>query len=203
MTPYILQFEDVTHDIRIVTIQMRKDKKFVYMAGQYVQIHMDGCDPRMFSIANAPRDNNTIDIHVRNSGQNISDKLCSNIKQGETINVSPAQGFLRFIESSNPIVFLAGGTGITPFLAILEDNPTKNAHVYWGMSHEDDFYIRPHRNGLSINYCTDVYPVDAYLTEIIESAIIYISGPPAMIHDSKAKLLAAGVEPTNIIHDEI
>ena len=200
---YILQFEDVAHDIRVVTIQMPKGEPYHFTPGQYTEIHCEGFDPRPFSIASAPREDNTFDIHVRNSGQNISEKLCHDIKQGESVHVSDAKGHLTFHDSPNPLVFMAGGTGITPFLAMMEANPTKPATIYWGMQSEYEFYIRPHRNGLAVHYCTDIYPVDAYLKDPIDNAVLYLSGPPAMIHDSKAKLLAFGVEPSNIIHDEI
>ncbi len=197
-----MQFEDVTENIRIVTIQMPKGVKFIFTPGQYVDIHFDGFDPRPFSIASAPRTDNTFDIHVRNSGYNISRKLCENLTQGEPVHITPAKGHLKYHESGKAIVFIAGGTGITPFLAMMEANPTKPATIYWGMTTEDDFYIRPHRNGLAVHYCTDIYPVDAYLLDPVEDAVIYLSGPPAMIRDSKAKLLAYGIEPSNIIHDE-
>ena len=202
MTAYILQFEDVTPDIRVVTIQMPKGQPYQFRAGQYADIHIDGHDPRPFSIASAPRADNTIDIHVRNSGRNISHKLCEDIKQGEEINVSPAKGHLGWHGGQNPTVFIAGGTGITPFLAMMEAEPHKPVTLFWGMNAEDDFYVRPRRNGLSAHYCTNIYPIDAYLKDPIDGAIIYLSGPPAMVRDSKAKLLSAGVDPANIIHDE-
>lgn len=199
---YILQFEDVTPDIRKVTIQMPKGQPFIFRAGQYAEFHMDGCDQRPFSIASAPRPDNTIDIHIRNTGRNISHILCEEIKQGDPIHVSDAKGHLQWHDKDTPTVFLAGGTGITPFLAMMESEPDRPVTLFWGMTAEDDFYVRPQRKGLSVYYCTETYPIDAYLKEPIDGAVIYLSGPPAMIHDSKAKLLAAGVEPSNIIHDE-
>lgn len=202
MSAYILQYKDVTADIRVVTIQMTKGEKYIFTPGQYADIHIDGYDPRPFSIASAPRTDNTIDIHVRNSGYNISRKFCENLTQGEAVHVGPAQGDLSYRDGDQPVVFLAGGTGITPFLAMMDAYPKKPATIYWGMTSEDDFYIRPHRNGLCVHYCTEIYPVDAYLQNPMDNAVIYLSGPPAMVKDSKVKLLSAGVEPSNIIHDE-
>ena len=201
---YILQFQDVTHDIRIVTIQMPKDRPFAYHAGQYVDIELPGYDPRTFSIANAPRGDHTIDIHIRNSGQNISHALCSEITQGQGVIVSEAKGRLRMQNKKATVVFLAGGTGITPFLAMMEEvgNQTPIT-LYWGMGHEDEFYIRPQRQGLRVNYCVEDYPVDRCIKEgFTPDTHFYLSGPPAMVKDSRAKLLAAGVEPSNIFYDE-
>lgn len=198
---YIRQFQDVTGDIRIITIQI--DTPYTYKAGQYMTLGIDGHDPRPFSIASAPRKDNSFDIHVRNSGQNLSRHLCENIKQGDKVSVSSARGSLYFQDSNKPAVFLAGGTGITPFLAMMEATSYKPIALYWGMISEYDFYIRPHKNGLAVRYCTDIYPVDACIHDGIDfDAVFYLSGPPAMVLDSKAKLLAAGVEPSNIKYDE-
>lgn len=202
MEAYILQYEDVGHDIRVVTIQMPKDQSFDYHAGQYVFVGIDGEDPRPFSIANAPRDNKTIDLHIRNSGYNLSCALCTSITQGQVVHVSEPKGTLALQDNNNPVVFLAGGTGITPFLAMLDIIQNRSVQLYWGMTSEDEFYSRPHHVGLGVHYCTDVYPVDAYLNNMIEGADIYIAGPPAMVKDSCAKLLAAGVEPSSIFYDE-
>lgn len=200
---YILDFEDVTADIRVITIQLPRDQGYAYHAGQYIELHTTGAPARYFSIANAPRNDKTIDLHIRNCGGVASHYLCTHLKQGEAVQVSPAQGQLKLNDNDNPKVFLAGGTGITPFLAMIDSMTHHPAmHLYWGMSHADDFYMRPLRNGLSVTYCTENYPVDAYLENPIEGADIYLSGPPAMVNDSRAKLLAAGVEPSNIYHDE-
>ena len=199
---YILRYNDVTHTIRVITIQLPKDKMFDFVPGQYIRLEIDGEDPRYFSIASAPRANNTIDIHVRNSGQNLSYRLCHNIQLGEKLSISHPMGSLCMHETDAPVVFIAGGTGITPFLAMLEANPNKPVTLYWGMQSEYEFYIRPHRQGLAVHYCVETYPVDDFLKDRIEGAHIYLSGPPAMVKDSRVKLLAAGVEPSNIHHDE-
>ena len=198
---YIKQFHDVTGDIRVITIQM--DVPYAYQAGQYMVLQIDGYDPRPFSIASAPRRDNSFDIHIRNSGQNLSQHLCHHIKQGDRVSVSMPKGVLHLQPTEKSKVFLAGGTGITPFFAIMEEVKNKPISLYWGMTSEDDFYIRPHGKGLTVRYCTDIYPVDAYIEDGIDwDAIVYLSGPPAMVADSKAKVLAAGVEPSNIVHDE-
>jgi NAD(P)H-flavin reductase len=163
---------------------------------------MDGQDPRPFSIANAPRDNNTIDFHIRNSGQNTSHAFCTNIAQGQRVYVSEPHGSLKIENTKNPLVFLAGGTGISPFLAMMEASDNKSISLYWGASSESEFYVRPHHQGLCVYYCTDIYPVDAYLKNPIDDADIYMAGPPAMVKDSCAKLLAAGVEPSRLFYDE-
>jgi len=202
MTGHILTFTDMTHDIRVITIQLPKDKPYSYHAGQYAYFGIEGFEARPFSIASAPRDDNTIDIHVRNLGKNLSHALCSKITQGQAVTVSPAQGQLQMHDHHDgAIVFLAGGTGITPFLAMAETTQSK-MHLYWGMTSNDDFYLDLAREGMAVHHCVDHYPVDVFLENPIDNAMIYLSGPAAMIEDSKSKLLAAGFDPSNIIHDE-
>ena len=197
----IIQFVDVTADIRVITIQMERGHPYAFHPGQYIEIKIGGHDPRFFSIANAPRANNTIDVHVRNTGGETSNALCSEIKQGQTICVSQAHGNLMYDAAHTPAVFIAGGTGITPFLSIIDAYKGRPFHVYWGAKSDDEFYIRPQQNGLIMHYCIDEFPVDTYLRTPIDGAHIYLSGPPNMVHDSRVKLLAAGVEPDMIYSD--
>lgn len=206
---HILQFVDVSADIRVITVQMPKDKPFAFKPGQYVDVMTGGHDPRCFSIANAPRADNTVDFHVRNTGGAVSTHLCRHIKQGQEIYLSAPIGGLTMPERApadislqTPVVFIAGGTGITPFLAMIEAYPNRPFTLYWGANSQDDFYVRPKRAGLGVHYCTDIFPVDAYLQDPVENAHIYLSGPKQMVKGSLAKLLAYGVEPSNIYYDE-
>lgn len=201
MNGIIVQFEDVTADIRRITIQMERGKPYVYHAGQYAQIQIDGFEPRFFSIANAPRKDNTIELHVRNTGGSVSQALCTTIKQGQAVSVSPAKGDLIYDAAHTPAVFIAGGTGITPFLAMIDAYKGKPFTLYWGAKSDHEFYVRPQQNGLAMHYCIDQFPVDAYLNDPIDGAHIYLSGPPNMVHDSRVKLLAGGIEPSMIYSD--
>lgn len=204
MQGYVLSYQDVTADIRIITIQMPKTTPFVYRPGQYVEIMVHGeFSPRHFSIANAPRADNTIDIHVRNTGGTVSRFLCNEIRETHPVTVSDPIGNMHLRNNTRPVVMIAGGTGITPFLAMIEQSGgDRPMHLYWGMDNPDQFYIRPQVSGLSVTLCHDCYPVDAYLQDPVENADIYLSGPPVMVTESRVKLLAAGIEPSNIIHDE-
>ena len=196
---YILQFKDVAKDIRVLTIKL--SSPYPYHAGQYAFFEIEGTDPRPFSIANAPRADNTIDIHVRDSGQNISSILCGEIRDSQSISVSDPYGKLKIQHTDKSKIFLAGGTGITPFLAMMQETSAPIT-LYWGMDNDHDFYVRPHHQGIVVHYCTDTYPIDAYLRSPIDNGEYYLSGPPAMVRDSLSKLLDLGVEHSNIYYDE-
>jgi ferredoxin-NADP reductase len=204
MMGIITKIQDVTHNIRILTIQMDGAEPYRFTAGQYTTLSVDGFEARPFSIASAPRDDNSFDIHIRNSGYNISDRLCTDAKICDAVEVGQAQGSLALHKNKNHHIFIAGGTGITPFLSILEAHPNIRGQLYWGMQSTHDFYIQPTYDNLEIFYCTDIYPIDAFLDkkdQIIKDYSVYLSGPPAMVQDSKAKLLAFGYEEENIIYD--
>lgn len=203
MQGYVLSYQDVAADIRILTIQLPKGTPFAYRPGQYVEIMVHGeFSPRHFSIANAPRADNTIDIHVRNTGGAVSHFLCSEIREAHPVTLSNPMGNMYLRTHDRTIVMIAGGTGIAPFLAMIEQaGAIHPMHLYWGMDDAEQFYIKPHITGLSVTTCHDQYPVDAYLQNPINGADIYLSGPPVMVTESRVKLLAAGVEPSNIIHD--
>jgi ferredoxin-NADP reductase len=198
-TGTITQFRDVTADIRVITIKI--DQPYDYKAGQYTQITLNDSEPRFFSIANAPRRDNTIDIHVRNTGGTVSKTLCTHIRELQSVELSKAMGNLQYDPNHIPAVFIAGGTGITPVLAIIEKHKGKPLNVFWGAKSELEFYAQPKQTGLTMHYCVENFPVQEYLKKPIENAHIYLSGPPAMVHDSKVMLLASGVHPNKIYSD--
>lgn len=198
-TGKIIQFQDVTADIRIIRIQV--DQPYTYKAGQYMQLTLYDHEPRFFSIANAPDHNNIIEIHVRNTGGNVSKTLCTHIRELQPVKISKPMGHLQYDETHVPAVFIAGGTGITPVLSIIQQHKGKPMNVYWGGKSDLEFYIHPQQAGLTMHYCVDNYPVHEYLKDPIDGAYIYLSGPPAMVHDSKVALLAAGIDQNYIYSD--
>ncbi|MDD4830486.1 MAG: FAD-dependent oxidoreductase, partial [Bacteroidales bacterium] len=118
----------------------------------------------------------------------------------------------------NKTVFIAGGTGVTPFLSLFTDQSFlvyENPKIYLGFrSKEYNIYqsalnkmmeIRENLSTmLQIRYENEVGIID--INEIFEQngtdANYFISGPPIMIKLFRQKLIEKGVSDINILTDD-
>jgi len=92
----IVQHEQRTPTIAVVTI--RPDQPLPYRAGQHVGVQVPRWPRawRDYSVANAPRSNGLIDLHVRAvPGGMVSNTLVSHYGPGNTVVLSAARGDLR------------------------------------------------------------------------------------------------------------
>lgn len=119
--------EIVQHDRRtdsIAVLSIRPDKPLRYQPGQYIAVQAPRW-PRVwrnYSVANAPRENGLLDIHVRAvPGGLVSTALVRHSVAGDTVTLGAARGDMRLVQdASRHLVCVAGGTGLAPIKAIAE-----------------------------------------------------------------------------------
>lgn len=132
----------------IVVLTVRPDSHFPYEAGQHVGIETARW-PRVwrpYSIANAPRDDGLLELHVRAVGAGwVSSALVYHTQPGDTVRLSAARGPMRLsADSSQPVVCVAGGTGLAPIKALVEEiarsQPQRTTHLFFGARQHRDLY---------------------------------------------------------------
>jgi NAD(P)H-flavin reductase/hemoglobin-like flavoprotein len=120
--------EIVEHDRRaesVAVLTIRTDKPLPYRAGQYVPVQVPRW-PRVwrpYSIANAPRADGLIHLHVRAvPGGMVSPDLVRHSTVGDTVLLGPASGEMTAPPpgSDGDLRCIAGGTGLAPIKAIVE-----------------------------------------------------------------------------------
>jgi NAD(P)H-flavin reductase/hemoglobin-like flavoprotein len=146
--------EIVQHDRRTPTIAVltiRPDRPLRYQPGQYICVQVAKW-PRLwrkFSIANAPRENGLIDIHVRTiPGGMVSTALVNHSGTGDTLTLAAARGDLRVpADIDRDVVCVAGGTGLAPIKSIVEaivmqtkQGKRRSVTLYLGARCDDDLY---------------------------------------------------------------
>ncbi|MEO3801853.1 globin domain-containing protein [Nonomuraea sp. B1E8] len=119
--------EVVGHELRhqdIAVITLRPAQRLPYTSGQYVTVQTARWPRvwRTFSIANAPRQDNTISLHVRSvPGGWVSTTLARHTRVGDTVMLGPPMGTMTPREQSvRDVLCVAGGTGLAPLKAIVE-----------------------------------------------------------------------------------
>lgn len=121
------EIRDVADGTRLFVFD--KPEGYVFKAGQYVALvvpRIDGIEidarglTRSFSIASAPYEPSL--YFAMRQGESSFKKTCWQLRPGDTATITKAVGF--FVQppedDRRPIVFLAGGIGITPVRSILK-----------------------------------------------------------------------------------
>lgn len=102
-----------------------------YRPGQYVLLEdaVGEIVPRSFSVANAPRADGRLSLLVtRVPGGQASEWIHGRLSAGDEVLVSGPYGtFVDDGRSTAPAWYLAGGSGLAPVRALLEDAPPRRA----------------------------------------------------------------------------
>ncbi|MBS4730294.1 2Fe-2S iron-sulfur cluster binding domain-containing protein [Mycobacterium sp. SM1] len=113
----------LTHDIAEVTVTL--DTDLDYTAGQYAELRLDGVTgPRSYSFATAPDETNLrqATFYVRHvAGGQFTDWLFDTNRQGAQLQLAGPFGDLWLRPAEEPILCVAGGSGLAPIKALLED----------------------------------------------------------------------------------
>ncbi len=123
-TAEVVRHEQRCPDVAVVSV--RPDPAFGYLPGQYLSVQVPRW-PRVwrnYSIANAPRPDGTIDLHIRAvPGGMVSNALVHHARPGDTLVLGPARGEMTLpaaLQGGRSLVCVAGGTGLAPLKAIIE-----------------------------------------------------------------------------------
>jgi len=139
-----------TEDILVVRLAPTvKGECFCEFApGQYVEVSIPGSPylSRAYSIANTPRDDGSIELHLhRIEGGRLSDWAFKLMKEGDRVQVrGPLGSFTVRSPLERPLLFVAGGTGFAPIKALIEQQlkltPQREMQLFWGMRDVHDCY---------------------------------------------------------------
>jgi CDP-4-dehydro-6-deoxyglucose reductase len=119
-----------------------------FTPGQYIELWQPQSShlSRSYSIANSPHGDGSIELHIRRvEGGRFTQWAFDSMKPGDQLQArGPLGGFTMRSPAWVPLLFVAGGTGIAPVLALLEQqvrfDAARNMILIWGMRHASDFY---------------------------------------------------------------
>jgi NAD(P)H-flavin reductase len=117
-----------------------------FKAGQYLQLVLPDGQRRSYSMANAPHESDSVQLHIRNLPQgHFSDDLLTKLQVGEFLKLELPHGdFWLREESDRPMLMVAGGTGFAPIKSILDhivrQKLQRTVHLYWGARTQEGIY---------------------------------------------------------------
>lgn len=119
----VVRIESLTPTIKGIWLKLDRPMKF--QAGQYVNLEVDALDgqSRAFSLANAPQTDNVVELNVRIvPGGQVTTWLHEQLKVGDRLKFTGPYGRFFVKKSANlPLVFMAGGSGLSSPKSMIED----------------------------------------------------------------------------------
>ncbi len=195
-----------------------------YRPGQFVNVYVtiDGVKTsRPQSISSPPFPGAPLEITIRRMERGfVSRHLVDNLRIGDTLSLSGPEGDLTYspIRDGSDLVFIAGGSGITPQMPLLEQlalYPQLRLQLLYGSRSEKDIIFRSRIEKLtarhinvrhlfviskpSPNWRGQTGHIDhqLLLERLSEGSLpqktFFLCGPPGMENSVKEALLALGV----------
>lgn len=137
---------DETADVRTLTLRMGRGWGG-HRAGQHVRVQLpiDGrLTTRMYSISSAPSDG-LVTITVKAQGR-VSRALHA-LEPGAYLSVSQAEGDFVLPDDAGHVLFITGGSGITPIASMVRTLAARRAlrdivHIHYARSAADEIFGR-------------------------------------------------------------
>lgn len=195
--------KDITHNTK--AFRFMPDKTVDYTAGQFLELHVphekadNRGEKRWYTISSAPK-SNYIEITTKFYEQKSSFKTALlRLKPGDKLRAMNPIGDFTVEDPAKPVVFIAGGIGITPFKSMLDQHDLKNVTLIHLARTEDDFpYSADYQDRVTLVQIPDQPKSKwkghsgnfdkAKLEEIVkdDKPVFYVSGPPGLVKTVKS-----------------
>lgn len=214
----------------IRTFYFRPSQPFHYIAGQFVELTLNHDKPdnrgskRWFTLSSAPAES-LLSITTRRSakkGSSFKAALWA-LQPNSRLHMSQPMGdFVLPKDPSRPLIFIAGGIGVTPFNSIFKqlaaDRQRRSIRFFYGVRSENEIIFQTSFARANIHATIIVKrPSDAWGGEQgqldaakiigleqqppVADCLIYISGPEAMVEALATGLVRQGLKSNQIITD--
>ncbi len=216
----VVKKEQLAHDVIRLYLKLPTDERLQFLAGQYIDILLKDGRHRSFSLANAPHDDEFLELHIRHiDGGEFTDFVFAAMEEKAVLRFEGPHGqFYLREDSDKPVIFVAGGTGFAPIKGIIEhmlaakiDRPI---HLYWGARAKRDLYmtnlpeqwVKNHRHIHFVPVLSDPAPEDVWQGRIgfVHQAVledfadmspyqVYAGGSPAMVNAAYQAFVEKGM----------
>jgi NAD(P)H-flavin reductase/ferredoxin len=229
----------ITHTERltplVLLVEVALDRPHVrgYAAGQYARLEVPGeVPPRCFSFANACHGNGRLRFFVRLfDGGRLGEWLTATDRIGHRLRVSRPLGHFVLRDSHRAALFFAGGTGLAPVLAMLEELASRPeaehpaVRVAYAARDQQHLFHRRYLDPIVDRWAIGT-PIEfvnvlsreprpsswrglrghffdhlPLLTAGFEQADAYLCGPPGLVDATQLFLIKEGYPPSRISAD--
>ena len=230
-TAEVVSIDAVTHDMRHLVLRLVEPEQVNFFPGQYVDIAVPGTDAtRSFSMANtSSRESGQLEFVIKIYPDGLfSHFLDTKLQVGDQLHISGPFGVFTLRDAPDtPLVFLGGGAGMAPILALLrtmaERGIDRPAVFYYGARGRRDLCFESELRELEKKLPDFRYvpalsePADGddwdgeigLITDVVKrheddlsGAHAYVCGPPPMVEAALPLLSTLGVPEKRIYYDK-
>ena len=208
------------------SIKLDNRSSLGFLPGQYVNIQVPGTDQaRSFSFSSGPGADEVAFL-IRNTTYGVlTTYLRERAKAGDKIAFNGPLGSFYLREIERPVLFLAGGTGLAPFLSMLDkieqDGGSEHPiHLIFGVTNDADLVEVDELEGYASRMpnftftCVvaaeeSSYPNKGFVTHHMKPehlndgfVDVYLCGPPPMVDAVRKYLADQGIEPASFYYEK-
>jgi propane monooxygenase reductase component len=223
--------EPVTHDMRHLVLRLIEPAEVKFFPGQYMDIAVPGTEEtRSFSMANtSSREGGRLEFVIKIYPDGLfSHFLDSQLKVGDRLELSGPYGVFTLREGDDiDLVFVGGGAGMAPILALLrsmaERGINRKATYYYGARGRRDLCFEKELRGLEetlpnfryVPALSEPAGGDAWegetglITDVLarhetdlSRTHAYVCGPPPMVEAAIPLLERLGVPEKHVYYDK-
>lgn len=212
------------HADAALEVRFELEQAPVFLPGQYVNIAVPGsAQTRSYSFSSRPGEHHASFLIKHVPGGLMSGWL-GRAQPGEKLWMSGPLGSFYLRAVTRPLLFIAGGTGLAPFLSMLEvlaeDNECQPIHLVYGVSRDLDLVMLEALQGFrerlaNFSFVTCVsdpqtrHPRQGYVTRHLAPGVlnggavdVYLCGPPPMVDAVRQHFKAEGVSPSSFHYEK-
>jgi len=206
-----------------ISYRFKMPEGFNFIAGQNMLVDLGNKLAHPLSLSNCPEEAEFIEFTKRMTGSLYCGRLES-LEKGETISVKGPAGKFCFADSSETLVMIAGGIGITPIRSILTSLEKKKENIgtvilIYGNLNREDIAFRDELENIKLpdyhlaHVLSDTTGMENAYHGFINADIIskevpkssnahyMVSGPPVMVEAIKKALATIDVAEDRIRTD--
>jgi len=227
----VVSKDPVTRDMRHLVLRLIEPKEVKFFPGQYVDFVVPGTEEvRSFSMANtSSREDGRLEFVIKVYPDGLfSHFLDTQLAVGDRLNLSGPYGMFTLREGHEAdLVFVGGGAGMAPILALLrsmsERGIKRKATYYYGARRRLDLCFEDELRALEqtiegFRYVPALSEPDesddwdgevGMITDVVKKhesdlkgAHAYVCGPPPMVEAAMPLLTALGVPDKHVYYDK-
>lgn len=212
------------HADAALEVSFELDQAPVFLPGQYVNIEVPGSgQTRSYSFSSLPGEKHASFL-IKHVPGGLMSNWMERAQPADKVAMTGPLGSFYLREVKRPLLFLAGGTGLAPFLAMLEvlaeRGESQQVSLIYGVTRDQDLVMVDSLQAFAarlpnFSFVTCVadpasaHPQKGYVTQHMAAQVlnkgdvdVYLCGPPPMVDAVRQHFKDQGVTPVSFHYEK-